>query len=212
MFTGIIQHVGQVRVVRPGGGALELAIDLGPLAEALAVGASVAVDGACLTAAAIDEAVARFDVGAETLAVTTLKSLRAGDRVNLERALRVGDGLDGHWVQGHVDGTAAVAAVRQAPQWVIEFAAEKSLTDAMVPKGSIAIDGVSLTLVDVADGRFSVALIPATLEATTLGQCRSGQKVNIETDILGKYVRRALGEAGGGGGLTLEKLRQAGFV
>jgi riboflavin synthase len=133
--------------------------------------------------------------------------------VNLERALRPGDRLDGHVVQGHVDGQAVVERIdRSAGQWVARFSCGRDLTDQMVAKGSVAIDGVSLTLAGLSDGRFSVSLIPTTLAETTFPDLRLGDSVNIETDVLGKYVRRALGgQAGAQGGLTLEKLRQAGF-
>jgi riboflavin synthase len=134
--------------------------------------------------------------------------------VNLERPLRLGDGLDGHLVQGHVDGIAEVRAIEKAGQWLVRFAAPKDLTDLMVPKGSVALDGVSLTLVDVSSGGFSVALIPQTLERTTLGDLRAGKKLNVETDILGKYVRKCLSAMvrAEAGGLTVEKLREGGFA
>jgi riboflavin synthase len=216
MFTGIIRHVGVVRAVRPAGSGRRPAIDLGPLAEGLRAGDSVAVAGACLTVAAINGSTAEFDVVAETLSRTTLGALRAGAKVNLERSLRVGDSLDGHFVQGHVDGLARVKAVRRGGQWVVEFAAERELTDRMVPKGSVAIDGVSLTLVEVRDGLFSVALIPTTLAETTLSRLRVGDKVNVETDVIGKYVRRCVEQfgprAGAPGKLTVEKLKEAGFA
>jgi riboflavin synthase len=215
MFTGIIQLVGAVKAATATAAGRRLMIDLGPLAEGLAVGDSVAVDGACLTAANLSGAAAAFDVIGETLARTTLGGRKPADPVNLERPLRAGGALDGHMVQGHVDGVAEVRRIeRAAGQCVIYLAADRSLTDEMVTKGSVAVDGVSLTLVDVADGRFSVALIPTTLERTTLGRLRAGGRVNIETDILGKYVRRMLAQAGlplARPPLTLERLREAGF-
>ena len=215
MFTGIIQHLGAVTAVATTPAGRRLTIDLGPLAKDLAIGDSVAVDGACLTVAGLAGTAATFDVIGETLERTTLGERRAGDAVNLERALRAGAGLDGHIVQGHVDGTAREQRVdRAAGQWVVHFTGPRALTDDMAAKGSVAVDGVSLTLVDVADGLFSVALIPTTLERTTLGRRRPGHRVNVETDILAKYVRRMLGAAGrlsGRGELTLGKLREAGF-
>jgi riboflavin synthase len=215
MFTGIIQHVGRVESADATAAGKRLTIELGPLAEGLSPGDSVAVDGACLTAATVRGGAAAFDVIAETLTRTTLGERAGGDKVNLERPLKLQSLLDGHIVQGHIDGVATVQRIDQAGgQCVICLACDKSLTDEMVRKGSIALDGVSLTLVDVADGRFSVALIPATLERTTLGRRRAGGKVNVETDVLGKYVRRLLGEAGllpARQPLTLERLRQAGF-
>ena len=200
-----------------------LTVDLAPLPngdEPLAVGESIALDGVCLTVAAADGPRARFDVIAETLRRTTLGRRRAGERVNIERALRPSDRLGGHFVQGHVDGTAVLAERRQSPEEVVlRFRGEADLLDAMIPKGSIAIDGVSLTLVEVdrPAGLFSVALIPTTLAVTTLADRRAGDLVNIETDLIGKWVRRYLadmlgGTAGAGEAVTMEKLRQAGFV
>jgi riboflavin synthase len=216
VFTGIIAHIGTVRSLTPSAGGKRLTVDLGPLAAGLAQGDSVAVNGACLTAAAPPRgSEAAFDVVAETLSRTNLGGLRAGSRVNLERALRLGDGLDGHLVQGHVDGQAVVAGIQRGGQWLIDFEAPE-LTPVMVAKGSVAIDGISLTLVEVTKSTFRVAVIPTTLAATTLGDRKTGDAVNIETDIIGKYVRKyILGDAGAEktcSGLTLEKLRQAGFA
>ncbi len=217
MFTGIIAHVGVVRSLQPSGGGKRLTIDLGPLAAGLEQGDSVAVNGACLTAAAAPRgSEAAFDVVQETLARTNLGAIRATSRVNLERALRLGGGLDGHLVQGHVDGLAVVAGIQRGGQWLIDFEAPQ-LTPVMVAKGSVAIDGISLTLVEVTESTFRVAVIPTTLAATTLGERKPGDAVNIETDIIGKYVRKyLLGDAGGtektSSGMTLEKLRQAGFA
>ena len=211
MFTGIVQHVGEIVDLRDGGGGRRICIDMGPLSAALAAGNSVAVNGACLTVADLDKAAAWFDVVRATLSMTTLGLLRRGSKVNIERALRLDQGLSGHLVAGHVDGVATVASVRAGGEHVVEFASEAALTDMMVPQGSVAIDGVSLTLTDVAGGRFSVALIPTTLEKTTLGAPAVGTKVNIETDIIGKYVLKFLG-GGKFAGLTLEKLKKAGFA
>lgn len=215
MFTGIVRHVGSVKSVRPSGGGSRLAIDLGPLAEGLRQGDSVAVNGACLTATDLQGAAAEFDVISETLSHTTLGTLRPGAKVNLERALAAGDTLDGHLVQGHIDGTAAVRTIKHDGQWTIEFSAQAELLGQMVSKGSVTIDGVSLTLANVSTDRFSVALIPTTLADTTLANLTAGVKVNVETDVIGKYVLRYLqqiasGQAGGG--LSLEALRQAGFM
>jgi riboflavin synthase len=212
MFTGIIRQIGRLRSTANSAAGRSLTIELGSLAGELAHGDSLAVNGACLTAAELTGETGRFDVVRETLERTTLGRLGAGDRVNLEPALRLGDGLDGHLVQGHVDGLARVSDLRTGGQWRITFAADKELTDQMVTKGSVAIDGVSLTLAEVADGQFAVALIPTTLADTTLARLAVGDEVNIETDLIGKYVRRYLPGAGGGGGLTMETLRQAGFA
>jgi len=212
MFTGIIRHVGLVRDAAGTSAGARLKIELGPCAEGLNLGDSVAVNGACLTLAALSGRLGEFDVVTETLSRTTLGQLRAGAKVNLETALRLSDALDGHLVQGHVDGIAQVRAVRRGRECVIEFDAPRELSDWMVPKGSVAIDGVSLTLASLADGRFGVALIPTTLDETTLGGLAVGDKVNIETDVIGKYVRRCLRQYGAGsGGLTIDKLADMGF-
>ena len=223
MFTGIIQHVGRVRAVRNVGKGRRLTVDVGHLADGLRLGDSVSVSGACLTACGIDGAAVDFDLAAETVSRTTLGEVRAGAKVNLECALRLGAGLDGHLVQGHVDGVGEIRRIdRSADQWTVEFAAPGNLTDEMVEKGSVAVCGVSLTVTSVADGRFSVALIPTTWTATTFADMSVGSKVNIETDVIGKYVRRYLHQIAGAsgedgrparaGGLTIEKLRDAGFM
>ncbi len=216
--------------VKPSQAGRRLKIDLGPLTETdtdnLAIGDSVAVDGLCLTAALITPPAVEFDIIAESLSRSTLGDLTAGSSVNLERALPAAGRLDGHIVQGHVDGIAAVQnIIARSDQTVIEFTAEASLLDQMVPKGSIAINGVSLTLVkaDRVAKKFSVAIIPTTLADTTLPALKISQRVNIETDIIGKYVRRYLhglldSDSGNGntgpasGGLTMDKLKQAGFM
>ena len=213
MFTGIVQHVGQVRSARATAAGQRVTVDLGPLAEGLRVGDSVSVAGVCLTAAAEDGQNAEFDVVPATAERSTLGSLRPGTKVNLERSLRPDRGLEGHIVQGHVDGTATVRRVQRGADWVVEFSCPVELTDAMVPRGSVAVDGVSLTIKDVRDGEFSVALIPTTLAATTLGALAIGDAVNVETDILAKYVAKLLGRgAAPTQGLTLDKLREHGFA
>lgn len=214
MFTGIIQYVGRVESAAGDSACRRLGIDVGPLAEGLGVGSSVAVDGACLTVSAIDGSRAEFDVVAETLTRTTLGGLAPGSEVNLELPIAAGAPLDGHIVTGHVDGVVEAARVdRSGDSLLLTLAAATELTDEMVEKGSIALAGVSLTLVGVEKGRFSVALVPTTLQRTTLGRLRVGERVNVELDIIGKYVRRRLENlAGGENHLTIEKLRRAGFA
>ncbi|MBT3278455.1 MAG: riboflavin synthase [Phycisphaerales bacterium] len=217
MFTGIIQHVGRLQSIRSSGAGKSLVIDLGPLTEDLRLGDSVAVDGVCLTATTIDKTVASFDVVSESLSRTTLGKLQSAGKVNLERALAATGRFDGHIVQGHVDGLATVSNIRRGEMsWEITFKAPADILALMVPKGSIAIAGVSLTLANVTTSGFSIAVIPATLRETTLGELAVGQQVNIETDILGKYIRRYLSELlanpAAGGTLSLDKLRQAGFA
>jgi len=180
-----------------------------PLAATLTLGESVALNGACLTVVAFDTQTCQFQAGPETLQRTNLGELRPHDRVNLERSLRVGDRLGGHLVQGHVDGLGRIAERRRDGDWeVVWFSCPSALSSQMVPKGSVAVDGVSLTLVDVADGRFSVALIPHTLAQTTLGCKQPGVTVNLETDLLAKYVWKCLQA----GNVTLETLRRTGFL
>ena len=212
MFTGIIRHVGTILAATPTAAGKSITIDLGPIAAGLGLGDSVAVAGTCLTAAAINGREVRFDVVAETLDRTTLGQARRGDRVNLEPALRLSDALDGHMVQGHVDGVAEVARIDTGPAGhVLELAADEELTDQMVPKGAVALAGVSLTLAAVAKGRFSVALVPTTVAETTLGEVKISDALNVESDIIGKYVCRYLQQTAGGG-LTIEKLREEGFA
>jgi riboflavin synthase len=227
MFAGIITHVGSVVGVegtprQHGGGTLadRLRIDLGPLADGLTLGASVAVNGACLTLTERAGTIGEFDVVPETWGRTTLRLLRVGDRVNLECSLRVGDPVDGHFVQGHVEGVGAVERVERGQgEWKLWMQTAAELMPAITPKGSIAIDGTSLTVVDVEADRFSVALVPTTLERTVLGRRRPGDRVNIETDILARIVLRRLATLGGTpasspelSGVSWDKLRDEGFL
>ena len=192
MFTGLVESLGDVKEVRPDGDGRDLVIAAAMAAE-LAIGESVAVNGACLTVVARDGDTFRFQAGPETLRRTNLGELRPGDRVNLERSLRLSDRLGGHLVQGHVDGLGSIASRERQGEWeTIGFACPSALARQMVSKGSIAVDGVSLTLVDVAADRFSVALIPHTLAVTTLGFKPIGASVNLETDLIAKYVGKLL--------------------
>jgi riboflavin synthase len=194
MFTGLVEGQGTVRILRqePAGVRLTIAPDSDcfPVSE-LGMGESVCICGCCLTVVKIHDDAVDFEAGEETLSKTTLSSFEAGTRVNLERALAAGDRLGGHFVQGHVDGTATVDDIIRHDEWVdMWFRSSEELIELMVPKGSVAVDGVSLTLVKVETDRFSIALIPHTLAITTLGDRQPGQAVNIEPDILGKYVAK----------------------
>jgi riboflavin synthase len=195
MFTGLVDGLGRIEGTDQEGSGRRFTIawpDLPP-GEPLELGESVAVNGCCLTVVAAAGAQFEVQAGPETLARTNLGGRRPGDRVNLERALRVGDRLGGHFVQGHIDTTAALRDRRPEGEWeFLAFDLDPSWTSLLVPKGSIAVDGVSLTLVDVEPGGFSVMLIPHTLTVTTLGLIRPGDRVNIETDILAKHVRQLL--------------------
>lgn len=213
MFTGIIQKIGTVgrRVPRGNGQRLTIRHDAWDLP--LALGESVAVNGVCLTVAESGKGQFTADVLNETLSKTSLGAKAAGAVVNLERALRLDERLGGHLVQGHVDGTGVVAGVRRTgSDWVLEVTCETTLLDGMAPKGSIAIDGVSLTIVELKPGSFTVHLIPHTWEQTAFKMLKAGDRVNLETDIIGKYVARYMQRLGAKPGLTLETLRRAGFA
>lgn len=193
MFTGLVQFLSEVVAVEPEGPGVWLVVRERALAESESVGASIAINGCCLTAVEIGGDLLTFQAGSETLSRTNLGALRPGSRVNLERSLRVGDPLGGHYVAGHVDAVGTVYSRADSADWAtFWFTAPPSLTRQMASKGSIAVDGVSLTLVEVAAERFSVALIPHTLALTTLGARRVGDRVNLETDLLAKYVERQL--------------------
>jgi riboflavin synthase len=189
MFTGIV--VEQGRVVEP---APQLVLDAPGVAADAALGDSVAIDGCCLTITAIDGARLSFDAVPETLRRTTLGSLRPGDLVNLEPALRAGDRMGGHLVQGHVDDVGTlVSETPEGDQVLMEFEAADSVLRYAVMKGSIAVNGVSLTIASLEPGRFGVAVIPHTREVTGLGALEVGARVNLEADLFGKYVERIAG-------------------
>jgi riboflavin synthase len=198
VFSGLIEAVGEVRRLAPhgAGAALELACRLA--GEPLATGESVAVSGACLTVRQPTVAGFVADLSPETLARTTLSRLRPGGRVNLERSLRLGDRLGGHLVLGHVDAAVAVVTVREQQGFrSLRVEVPQQLAAEVAVKGSITIDGVSLTVAALGEGWLEVALIPATLAATTLAALRAGDRINLETDVLAKYVGRALGRSEG---------------
>lgn len=200
MFTGLVQSVGVVRAVEPAGVGASILVDAGVWAHRPAPGDSISVSGCCLTVAAgsdLERGLLRFDAVSETLAKTTLGALRAGDRVNLEHSLRPETLLGGHLVQGHVDGVGVVEEVRdRASDWRLTVRPPEELMDYLAPKGSIAIDGVSLTIAALGADTLEIALIPTTLELTTLGALRAGARVNVEADMLGKHVVHALRRAG----------------
>jgi riboflavin synthase len=192
MFTGIVESLQPVIRVENMTDGRELTI-VAPFAPELALGESVAINGACLTVVAHDAESCRVQAGFETLQKTNLGALRDGERVNLERALKLSDRLGGHLVTGHIDGVGRI--LERTPHGEFEltwFSAAPELIQQMAPKGSIAVDGISLTLVDVKEDRFSVMLIPHTLGQTTLGFKTVGATVNIETDLLSKYVQKHL--------------------
>jgi riboflavin synthase len=193
VFTGIIESVGVVTEVRREGDLAHLAIEAPDVASGVAQGDSVAVDGACLTVTEYGDGRVCFDAVRETLERTSLGAKCQGSRVNLERAMRADGRLDGHIVQGHVDGTGRVERLERDGDDVRLFiTCDAEISGSLVEKGSVTVDGVSLTVVSVGDAGFDVALIPHTLAVTTLGDRRPGDLVNVEADVLGKYVKRYL--------------------
>lgn len=193
MFTGIVESVGEVVSIRPQGEGLRIKVRSAHVAEGARLGDSIAFNGACLTVCELDGSEISFDAVRETLDCTALGGIAAGARVNLERAMRVDARLDGHIVQGHVDGVGKVVELRRRDDDVeLHIDCPRELAELLVDKGSVTVQGVSLTVVKVRDSGFHVALIPHTLEVTTLGQLKPGDEVNLEVDILGKYVARYL--------------------
>lgn len=193
MFTGLVESLGRVIAVVPEPPGVRLLVEASSMASDAALGDSICVSGCCLSIVQLDGPQLAFQLGPETLARTTLGRLAAGGRVNLERSLRLSDRLGGHLVTGHIDGVGLLAGRRDEGDWTTcRFTAAPALLAQMASKGSVAIDGVSLTLVDVDDATFSVALIPHTLAATTLGTLAEGDGVNLETDLVFKYVARWL--------------------
>ncbi len=194
MFTGIVEELGRVRAVEPHGTGTRLTVDCATVLDDATLGASIAVNGVCVTVVTLDDRGWSADLAAETLIRSTLGRLRAGDPINLERPVRLTDRLGGHLVQGHVDGVGTVTGrdpvgdgstllTVRAPELVLRY---------VVEKGSVTLDGVSLTVTDVAADRLAVALIPHTLTVTTLGARQVGDELNIETDLIAKYVERLL--------------------
>lgn len=214
MFTGIVQGLGRIRAVHAQAQDRDFVVECpAAIAGKLELGASIAIDGVCQTVTALDHESFTVHAIAETLRVTTLGRLASGDPVNLEPALGAGDPLGGHFVQGHVDGTAILREKKSLGE-SLEFGFEgpEELVRQLVPKGSITLDGVSLTVgPELSETRFGVYLIPHTLEVTTLGEREIGDAVNVETDILGKYILRFLSGRDAAAGITFEDLRRAGY-
>lgn len=215
MFTGLIQDVGRVAAAA-GGVPRRLAIETALPAESFARGESVAINGACLTVVANGRGRFEVEAAGETLRCTTLGRLKVGDPVNLERALTLADRLGGHLVLGHVDGMGRIVLSRpEGGGRLVEIEAPPELLSFLLPKGSVAVDGVSLTVNVVRGNRFEVLLIPETLQRTQLGGVVTGDGVNLEADVLGKYVARLLSfqpQAAGPIPLDLERLKRAGFA
>ena len=193
MFTGLVEALGTVALVRDEPPGKRIVVRETRLAAEATIGESIAVSGCCLTVVSIDGDGLAFEAGPETLSRTVLGGLQAGDAVNLERSLRLSDRLGGHFVTGHVDGLGTLDSRMDEGEWsTFWFRAPRLLMAHLVSKGSIAVDGVSLTMVEVEAERFSVQLIPHTLSVTTLGHLRRGDGVNLETDLLAKYVEKQI--------------------
>ena len=193
MFTGLVEEMGTVEAIKADGSTIQLVIKAPTVAKDATIGDSIAVNGCCLTVVKRDKQLLTFDAGEETLSRTNLQRLVKGSKVNLERSLKVGDRLGGHFVTGHIDATGTLIKRRDDGEWSnLTFRIPGRISKQLASKGSIAVDGVSLTLVNVELDRFSVALIPHTLSQTTLGALDIGNIVNLETDLLAKYVERQL--------------------
>jgi len=220
MFTGLVEEVGSITRFEQRGVGGRLTIRARKVLADAKLGDSIAVSGACLTVVWLGKGEFTVDCMPETLARTTLGRKARGASVNLERSLAVGERLGGHFVLGHVDAVAEVTAVEREGEFrKISFSLPDSVRRFVAPKGSVAIDGVSLTVVDVTDGRFSIGVIPHTLQETTLDEVRVGAAVNVEADVIARYVERLLAVArtdgtgeGRTSGLTEEFLREKGFV
>lgn len=216
MFTGIIEDIGEVRRLIPQGGGARLVIASGLPLEEVKLGDSIAVCGACLTVVRIEIGLFEAEISRETVSRSTLASVRAGDRVHLERAMRLNDRLDGHLVLGHVDGVGEILrSVDQGDSLDLEISAPKGVYRYLVEKGSVAVHGVSLTVNALLEGAFAVRIVPFTGKRTFLSELKVGARVNLEADLLGKYVERLLSgqsKEKGGGGLTLEHLGRHGFL
>jgi len=195
MFTGMIEGLGTIKGLRPAGKGKRLVIDSDVALDEVKLGDSIAVNGACLTAVVIQGRRFEADVSPETLSTTIFSKAKVGDRVNLERALRMTDRIDGHLVSGHVDGVGTLAQRKAAGNAIlVTISAPESLTRYMIKKGSVAVDGISLTVNNVAQQSFDVSVIPHTAQLTTIGFKKIGEAVNIETDMIGKYVERFMGD------------------
>jgi len=212
MFTGIIEELGQVKALRRDAGAARLTLSASAVLSGTALGDSICVNGVCLTVVDLQSDAFSADVAVETLRVTNLGDLKIGAKVNLERALQLSARIGGHLVSGHVDAVGRIREKREEGNgWRILFDAPDAVLRYVIKKGSIAIDGVSLTVADVDVKGFSIAMIPHTAKLTTLGFKTAGESVNLESDIIGKYVERLLsGQINGG--VNMDLLKRAGFA
>ena len=221
MFTGIIEGLGTVSAIASSGPGKRLAIESDFALDQTKIGDSLSVSGACLTVVKLQVKRFEVDVSPETLTKTTFGNVKMGDRVNLERALRLSDRLDGHLVSGHIDGLGTLQhRERIGNAILVTIGASKAITRYMIAKGSVAVDGISLTINSSSDNKFGVSIIPHTAKITTIGIKRIGDPVNIETDMIGKYVERFLNQPGSGksqamsgnSGIDMDFLAKTGFV
>ena len=221
MFTGIIEGLGTVCAIASSGPGKRLAIESDFALDQTKIGDSISVSGACLTVVKLHDRRFEVDVSPETLAKTTFGNVKMGDRANLERAMRLSDRLDGHLVSGHIDGRGILQHREQIGNAIlVTIGASKAITRYMIAKGSVAVDGISLTINSSTDNEFGASIIPHTAKMTTIGLKHIGDPVNIETDMIGKYVERFLGRPGSGkneampdkSGIDMDFLAKTGFV
>jgi len=220
MFTGIIEGLGTIHEIRPEGQGRRMTLDPDFRLEGTGIGDSISVSGACLTVVMMDDRRFKVDVSPETLSKTTFEKARVGDRVNLERALRLSDRIDGHLVSGHVDGMGTLSLKQTKGNTIfITIKVPESISYYIVKKGSVAVDGISLTVNNCTDNSFEVGIIPHTAKMTTIGFKAVGDLVNIETDMIGKYVERFIagkhrdkGKKEAGGALDMAFLAKTGFI
>lgn len=214
MFTGIVKHLGRVDSLERGTGGTRLTVHPSEPLEGLEVGESIAVEGVCLTAepGSSDEKITFF-LAEETLSKTTLGKLETGAAVNLERSLTASDRMGGHIVMGHVDGVGRIRSLEQNGEgWELEIESPEPMAPFLAPKGSVSVDGISLTVIDVLPGGFTVTIIPHTYEATSLHTKSQGSPVNLEADMIARYVARYLSASSGDGSISEDLLKQAGFL
>jgi len=198
LFTGIIEGSGIIKKIDKNNQGAVLAIETDINLSESKIGDSIAVNGACLTAVSLQKNLFKVDMAPETIELTTFKKASAGTKVNIERALRLSDRLDGHLVSGHIDGTGTIASkVKKSNAWIITINVSEKLAHQMIEKGSIAIDGISLTINKCSNKDFEISVIPHTAKVTTIEEKNTGDKVNIETDMLGKYVQKILDKSSG---------------
>lgn len=211
MFTGLIEEIGSIQSIKSHGTSKQIVIACEDVLDGVALGDSIATNGVCLTVCAYNDSTFTADVMVETVQKTNLSAIQTGDKVNLERALRVGDRLGGHFVSGHIDGTGNISSVRRLEHdTLIEISCSPDLLRFVVEKGSIGIDGISLTVASVSSKSFAVSIIPTTSIDTTLTNRKVGDIVNLECDMIGKYIHKFT--SSDKQGVTLDLLKENGFI